>query len=105
MLAVAHTCKPCHRLLDELTRVPFGSTSLVIAADIGLESFGLPQRGLVQGQVLTGMNEGLRRRLQIPGTPFAVAIRDGRVVAAGPAPTPQELVGVAAALAVKPVGI
>lgn len=94
LLFIASTCGPCHSLLGELRKVgrPQGLILAVAQGDadaLAREAAG--PSGALFDDVLLGGTGDLSRDLAIPGTPYAVAIASSRVVAAGVAPTAQDL--------------
>lgn len=102
MLFASDSCGPCRTLFDELARSGRTRGALVVAADG--ESAALVRAAATASEplyddFLSGADHPFRQQHQIPGTPFAVAVRHGRVVASGPAGTPAQLQQVADALA------
>lgn len=101
MLFASETCGPCHTLLGELAKSALNIEPLVVAVDGDapkLQEASLSPRGLVYDEFLGGADSAFRERFQVPGTPFALAIRRERVVASGPARTPEELAKLARSL-------
>lgn len=94
ILFASENCGPCHTLLAELGRSGRKAGTLVIAADgdaTSLQRETLTSRGSVCDEFLTGADPAFRRRLKIPGTPFAVAVSREQVLASGPVRTSTEL--------------
>jgi hypothetical protein len=101
MLFASESCGPCHTLFAQLAHVGRSTGTLVVAAEgnaTKLERAARTANRPLYDEFLEGVDDGLMQRLQIPSTPFAVAIRQSRVVAAGPARTPAELETITAVL-------
>jgi hypothetical protein len=88
LLVVSQRCAPCRDLLDEIRANPQPTLYPIVVASDG-EQDAVRERlaGLLRSHVhsvLIGAEEGFKARLNVPGTPHAIAIRaDGRVAAAG----------------------
>jgi hypothetical protein len=100
MLFAADSCDPCHALLRRLANSTLGrpNVRLILAVEgdpTGLLRASEGASGRPYDEVLAGVTRDMMRRLEIPGTPYAVALRDGVVMATGPARTPEELSGIA----------
>lgn len=99
ILFASETCRPCHALVEQLAGTQRVASRLVLAVD-GNPKALLASAGPSQpfDELLIGATENFRRQLHIPGTPFAVAVRQRHVVAAGPARSVRELTTIADAL-------
>jgi hypothetical protein len=94
LLFASETCESCHTLLRELARSSRRLETLVVAADGDaptLRQAALTPDGPVYDEFLAGADIAFRQRFQIPGTPFAFAVRRGRVVASSPVRIPEDL--------------
>ena len=101
MLFASEACGPCHTLLGELAQsTPIGETLIVAAEGDAprLQQEALSPRGPVYDEFLSGADSEFRQRFHVPGTPFGIAVRRERVVAAGPLRTAKDLEKLAAAL-------
>lgn len=101
LLFVSATCGPCHELFAELrdTGRHAGTLYVVAHGDPAVVSAeAVSPQGLVYDRLLVGNREDpLFVRLSIPGTPYAVAVRDGKVVRAGIAAKAEQLARVSSA--------
>lgn len=94
MLFASDNCGPCHTLLGKLAQAGRTVGTLVLAADgdaAKLQQAALSARGPLYDEFLAGADQTFRQRFEVPGTPYAVAIRQGRVLASGPTRTPEDL--------------
>lgn len=90
LLFVASTCKPCHALFEDLrARGKPPATLYVVSQGDGV-SLTQEAPGTFD-LLLEGGVADLYRELQIPGTPWAVAVSDGVVVATGAASNVPQL--------------
>jgi hypothetical protein len=99
MLVAAETCGPCHALFAQLAHSGRPRDHFVIAGqgDPGvLSRAASTPAGPLYDEYLGGVDEGFLQRFDITSTPYAVAVKYGRVVASGPARTPAELETIAA---------
>jgi hypothetical protein len=94
LLFVASTCGPCHALFEEMRSAgrPRGLLYVVAQGDAAaLEKEAVSERGPMYDLFFRGGRGDLYQRLNVPGTPFAVAVRKGRIEAAGPAASTEQL--------------
>jgi hypothetical protein len=94
MLFAAEACASCHTLFGQLAHSGRTRGPLVVAAEgeaPRLARAATTPNGPLYDEFLAGADLALMQRLEIPSTPFAVAIRQGHVMASGPARTPEEL--------------
>lgn len=101
ILFASDTCTPCRGLFAQMAESGRTRGRLVVAAD-GVAG-SLAQHASASGEplyddFLTGADFAFRQQMQIPGTPFALAIRQGRVLAAGPTTTAAQLQDIADSL-------
>jgi hypothetical protein len=99
MLVAAETCGPCHALFAQLAHGGRPPDYFVIAGqgDAGvLSRAASTTAGPLYDEYLGGVDAAFLQRFEIVSTPYAVAVKHGRVVASGPARTPAELDGIAA---------
>lgn len=107
MLFASERCGPCHDLLAELGRSD-RVASLIVAADAAaprLQQLAMDADPPVCMEFLTGADRSFRQQFRIPGTPFAMSVRAGRVVTSGPARSADEVRQVAQALRPRAPGI
>lgn len=101
LLFASATCAPCHTLLEKLAVSGRTRGTLVIATDGNPEKVreaATGPQGPLYDDFLIDADHTFRERIDVPGTPFAVAIRNERVVSSGPASTPEALQKVADSL-------
>jgi hypothetical protein len=98
LLFVASTCDPCHKLLAELRTVGRPASPLYLVANGDAQSVATEATTaggpLFDELLITGSGD-LYQRLDVPGTPYAVSIRDRRVVAAGVSPAAADVARIA----------
>jgi hypothetical protein len=54
--------------------------------------------GPLYDEILSGVTKSMMQDFEVPSTPFAIAVRNGRVAGAGPARTRDELASVGSIL-------
>lgn len=94
MLMAAERCAPCHALLAQLVHGGRPEGHFVIAGDgdpVVLSRAASTPAGPIYDEYLDGADAAFLQRFDIVSTPYALAIKHGRVVASGPARTPTEL--------------
>jgi len=94
LLFAAESCGPCHALFAKIAKTGRTVGTLVVAADgpaPSLREAAMTDGGPLYDQFLTGADKSFRDRFNVPGTPFALAIRQQRIVASGPARTPEDV--------------
>lgn len=99
LLFVASGCRPCHALFAELQTEGPAPTALYIVARgdaPALAREAQSERGPLYDLFLRDDRAILSELVGVPGTPYAVAVRDGRVVAAKAVPTAEQLARVSA---------
>ena len=98
MLFASERCNACHALFASIARFGRPEAHLVVAAEsdgVMLEAAARTDRARLYDEFLLGADVAFMQRHGIPTTPYAVAVRLGRVVSAGPARTPTELAQIA----------
>lgn len=98
LLVAAENCGACHGLLARLARSGRPPGTLVIATSgdgAKLAQAAESTEGPLYDEFLTGTDPEFMQKFRIPSTPYALAVRHGRVVASGPARTPEELAAIA----------
>ena len=94
LLFVSSTCGPCHALFTELRAAgrPRGLLYIVAQGDAAaLAKEATSEQGPLYDLLLVDGGGEVQKSLQVPGTPYAVAIARGRVEAAAVASTPDQL--------------
>ena len=94
LLFVASTCGPCHALFAEMRRVgrPGGLLYVVGQGDAeAMSKEAESEQGPLFDLFLRGGRGEVYQKLGIPGTPWAVAVKGGRVESTGPASTAEQL--------------
>ena len=101
MLVTAERCGVCHALVAQLAHEGKPQGHLVIATDGGKGELAraAASGGTVYDEFLVGVDQTFLQRYEIPSSPYALAIRHGRIVAAGPARTATELAKISEVLA------
>jgi hypothetical protein len=95
LLFVSSTCEPCLTLFAEMRRVgrPPGPLYLVAQGDAdAIAKEAESANGVLYDLLLRGGAGDLYQQLAIPGTPYAVAVREGRVAGSAAAPTSAQLI-------------
>ena len=99
LLFVASTCDPCHKLLAELRKTGRPAGPLYLVANGDPQSVAAEARidgeRLYDELLITGSGD-LYQRLDVPGTPYAIAVRGRHVAGAGVSPTAADLARIAA---------
>lgn len=100
-LFTADGCGPCHTLFTRLAHEgrPDGSLVVFAEGDAGklAETATAGSKPLFD-EFLAGLTREMLLEFSIPSTPYAVAIRQGRVAASGPARTREELANIGSIL-------
>lgn len=94
MLFAAEHCGPCHVLFAQLGQMGRPGGHLVIAAEgdaAALSRAASTPSGPLYDELLSGVDGRFMRQFNIPGTPYGLAVRQGRIVASGPARSSSEL--------------
>lgn len=94
MLFAANDCRQCHTLFSDLAESKRTIGVLVVAADGDAAALAGPAEARTAqfyDEFLTGADQAFRQQFHIPGTPFAIAVRQGHVVGSGATRTPAEL--------------
>lgn len=90
LLFVASTCNPCHALLDDLRAHGKPDRAVYIVGQGETATLAREAAGTFDLFLEGGVGD-LYRELQIPGTPWAVVVRDGVVAATGAAANASRL--------------
>jgi hypothetical protein len=97
----AEGCGPCHTLFARLAHEgrPAGRLVVLAEGDAGrLATVAQTQGVPLYDEFLSGVTRPMMLEFEIPSTPYAVAVRHGHVIAAGPSRTGDELTRIAEAL-------
>jgi hypothetical protein len=101
MLFTSDRCGQCRTLFGRLAQSGRMVGRLVVASDgdaAALTEASVNREEPLYDELLSGADLSFRQQLRIPGTPFAIAVRGGRVIASGAAATPEDLQKIANAL-------
>lgn len=100
LLFMSHGCKPCQALMAELRQIgpPQGALYVVYQEAAQILNEEEPSGKQPYDLLLVDGGRGLYTKLGVPGTPYAVAVHDGRVNLARLAPTVEQLAKVVEAV-------
>ena len=96
-LFTAEGCGPCHTLFNRLAHEGRPRGPLVVFAEGDAQTLAATATGAagpLYEEFLGGVTHEMMLEFSIPSTPFAVAIRHGRVAASVPARTRDELANI-----------
>lgn len=103
----AEGCGPCHTLFARLAHEGRPPARLVVLAEgnaARLVEVAQTPAGPLYDEFLAGLTRAMMLELDVPSTPYAIAVRHGHVIAAGPARTRAELAGIGDTLRVSDQG-